>query len=134
MTPALVGGFFTTEPQGSRETLVLGMNCLHLHPPARKTDSIQDTCASSLILTRKVRDHSHFIIRKLKLRELLKPCSAHQDAAVECVCSVAQSCPALWDPHGPQPARLLCPWDSPGKDAGVGCHALLQGIFSTQGT
>ena len=32
-----------------------------------------------------------------------------------------------------QPARLLCPWDSPGKNIGMGCHALLQGIFSTQG-
>ena len=30
------------------------------------------------------------------------------------------------------PARLLCPWDSPGKNTGVGCHALLQGIFLTQ--
>ena len=30
-------------------------------------------------------------------------------------------------PHGPQPARLLCPWDSPGQNAGVGCHSLLQG-------
>ena len=29
-------------------------------------------------------------------------------------------------------ACLLCPWDSPGKYTGVGCHALLQGIFSTQ--
>ena len=29
--------------------------------------------------------------------------------------------------------RLLCPWDSPDKKAGVGCHALLQGIFLTQG-
>ena len=28
---------------------------------------------------------------------------------------------------------LLCPWDSPGKNIGVGCHALLQGIFLTQG-
>ena len=28
--------------------------------------------------------------------------------------------------------RLLCPWDSPGKNTGVGCHALLQGIFLTQ--
>ena len=27
---------------------------------------------------------------------------------------------------------LLCPWDSPGKNTGVGCHALLQGIFPTQ--
>ena len=25
-------------------------------------------------------------------------------------------------PHGLQPARLLCPWDSPGKNTGVGCH------------
>ena len=31
------------------------------------------------------------------------------------------------------PARLLCPWDSPGKHTGVGCHAFLQGIFLTQG-
>ena len=29
---------------------------------------------------------------------------------------------------------LLCPWDSPGKNTGVGCHALLQGIFPTQGS
>ena len=33
-----------------------------------------------------------------------------------------------------QPARLLCPWDSPGKNTGVGCHALLQGIFSRDRT
>ena len=30
--------------------------------------------------------------------------------------------------------QLLCPWDSPGKDTVVGCHALLQGIFQTQGS
>ena len=35
--------------------------------------------------------------------------------------------------YGLQPAGLLCPWDSPGKNTGVGCHALFQGIFSTQG-
>ena len=29
--------------------------------------------------------------------------------------------------------RLLCLWDSPGKNPGVGCRALLQGIFMTQG-
>ena len=37
-------------------------------------------------------------------------------------------------PHGLYPTRLLCPWDSPGKNTGVGCHALLQGIFPTQGS
>ena len=36
--------------------------------------------------------------------------------------------------HGLQPARLLHAWDSPGKNTGVGCHALLQGIFPTQGS
>ena len=35
--------------------------------------------------------------------------------------------------RGPYPARLLCPWDSPGKNTGVGCHALLYRIFPTQG-
>ena len=30
--------------------------------------------------------------------------------------------------------RLLCPWDSPGKNTRVGCHALLQEIFLTQGS
>ena len=36
-------------------------------------------------------------------------------------------------PYGLQPARLLCPWDFPGKNTGVSCHFLLQGIFLTQG-
>ena len=29
-------------------------------------------------------------------------------------------------PHRPQPTRLPRPWDSPGKNTGVGCHCLLQ--------
>ena len=37
-------------------------------------------------------------------------------------------------PHGLWPAELLCPWDSPIKNTGVGSHALLQGIFQTQGS
>ena len=36
-------------------------------------------------------------------------------------------------PQGLQPTRLLRPWDSPGKNTGVCCPALLQGIFPTQG-
>ena len=36
--------------------------------------------------------------------------------------------------HGLQPTRLLRPWDFPGKNIGVGCHFLLQGIFPTQGS
>ena len=37
-------------------------------------------------------------------------------------------------PHELQPTRLLCLWDFPGKDTGVGCHFLFQGIFPTQGS
>ena len=33
-----------------------------------------------------------------------------------------------------EPARLPCPWNFPGKNTGVGCHSLLQGIFQTQGS
>ena len=36
--------------------------------------------------------------------------------------------------HGLQPTRLFCPWDFPGKDTGMVCHFLLQGIFLTQGS
>ena len=50
-----------------------------------------------------------------------------------CFCLVTKSCPTLLQRHGLQLAKLLCPWDSPGKNTGVGCHALLQGIFPTQG-
>ena len=39
---------------------------------------------------------------------------------------------SLW-PHRLWPARLLCPWNSPGKNIGVDCLSLLQGIFLTQG-
>ena len=37
-----------------------------------------------------------------------------------------RSCLTLCDPHRQQLTRLPCPWDSPGKNTGVGCHFLLQ--------
>ena len=45
---------------------------------------------------------------------------------------VTQSCPTLAIPWTTAP-RLLCPWDSPGKNAGVGCHFLLQGDIPNPG-
>ena len=36
-------------------------------------------------------------------------------------------------PHGLQPTRLLCPWNSPGQNTGVGSRFFLLGIFPTQG-
>ena len=38
----------------------------------------------------------------------------------------------LLQPHGVQLARLLCPWDPPGKNTGVDCYFLPQEIFPTQ--
>ena len=43
---------------------------------------------------------------------------------------LTKSCPTLW---GPMDCSLLCPWNSPGTNTGVGCHFLLQGTFPTQG-
>ena len=51
------------------------------------------------------------------------PPTTHPLTQGDIVC-VAQSCPT--------PARLLCQWDSPSKNTGVGCHFLLQGIFLTR--
>ena len=61
-------------------------------------------------------------------------------------CSGGVSCSVPWcfwwfnlsavsdspQPHGWQPSRLLCPWDSPGKTTGVSGHFLLQGVSPTQ--
>ena len=41
-------------------------------------------------------------------------------------CSVTSVTSNSLQPHGLQPTRLLCPWDSPGKNTSVGRHALLQ--------
>ena len=46
---------------------------------------------------------------------------------------VAQSC-LIQQPQRQQTARLLCPWDFPGKNTRTGCHFLCQRIFPTQGS
>ena len=54
-------------------------------------------------------------------KEVVGDCFSGDCAAAKSL----QSCPTL-RPHRRQPTRLLCPWDSPGKNTGVGCHFLLQ--------
>ena len=92
-----------------------------------------------------VREKSQWIIEITKhYRALFSwPCTFH-DVATEIpaseflVASVfvnvscAQSCLTLCDPM--DSARLLCPWDFPGKNTGVGCHFLLQRISLIQGS
>ena len=50
-----------------------------------------------------------------------------------CCCLVTKWYLTLLWFHGLWPSRLLCQWDFPGKNTGVGCHFLLQGTFPTQG-
>ena len=47
-------------------------------------------------------------------------------------CSVTSVISNCLQPHGLWSTSLLCPWDFPGKNTGVGFHALLQAIFLTQ--
>ena len=59
----------------------------------------------------------------------LSPSRQHSACRLSCFSLVFDSL----QPYGLQPARLSS-WDSPGKNPGVHCHFLLQGIFPTQGS
>jgi len=59
----------------------------------------------------------------VKMAILLKVIYRFNAAAA--VAKSLQSCLTM-QPHRQQPTRLPCPWDSPGKNTGVGCHFLLQ--------
>ena len=48
------------------------------------------------------------------------------DFSAAAATKLLQSCPTLVRLHRRQPTRLPCPWDSPDKNTGVGCHFLLQ--------
>ena len=50
------------------------------------------------------------------------------------LCLVTQSCLTFCDPMDCSPPVSSVHWDSPGKNNGVDCHALFQGIFPTQGS
>ena len=49
----------------------------------------------------------------------------HAYSAAAAAAKSLQSCPTVWR-HRRQPTRLPCPWDSPGKNTGVGCRFFLQ--------
>ena len=61
---------------------------------------------------------------------------SHAATKIRCACaySVASVVSDSLRPRGLHPSRILCPWDSPGKNNVVGCHSLLQEIFQTQGS
>ena len=55
--------------------------------------------------------------------------SSVQFSSVQCSHSVVSD---SLKPHGLEPAKLLCPWDFPDRNTGLGCHFVLQGIFPTR--
>ena len=57
---------------------------------------------------------SHFPVTPISILDAAAAAKSHQ------------SCLTLCDPIDGKPTRLPCPWDSPGKNTGVGCHFLLQ--------
>ena len=59
--------------------------------------------------------------------------SSRDKSEVRATVSHSVTSGSLWL-SGPQRTRLLCPWDSAGKNTGVGCCTLLHGIFPTQGS
>ena len=61
----------------------------------------------------------NFLYRQLRHLQVFDLCCC-------CCCSVASVMPDSVRAHRRQPARLPGPWDSPGKNTGVGCHFLLQ--------
>ena len=70
---------------------------------------------------------------------VVKPCSKKIQVCM-CVCvwakllqSVRLGCIGFCTTPWTVACRLLCPWDFPDKNTGVGCYFLLQGIFLTQG-
>ena len=65
-------------------------------------------------------------------QEILFPVFSITLAKRKCVLSLLSGVSLL--PYGLWSLRLLCPRDFPGKNTGVGCHFLLQGILPTQGS
>ena len=64
------------------------------------------------------------------------PLDIYPEVELLAVMVVVQSLSRVWllRRHGLWLARLLCPWYSPGKNTGLGCNFLLQGIFPIQGS
>ena len=70
---------------------------------------------------------------RTRLKRLSSSCSMQLWESMVVVFSSSFVSDSLW-PFELEPTRLFCQWDSLGKNIGVGCHFLLQGIFPIQGS
>ena len=82
----------------------------HLSGPCRSLDLSHSICLGRMLMVR---------LNSLNtMVQMKKACC--------CCCQVASVVSDCVQPHRWQPNRLLRPWDSPGKNTGVGCHCLLR--------
>ena len=128
--------------------LVYSYTCNHAYVLFRKCfcslpliGLIEISCALTLAITRckhlshrnvclcTVRYSCHNKLGLGKARSLFRKLRCH----CAMLCLVAQSCPTLCGPMDCSPPGSSVHGDSPGKNIGVSCHALFQGIFPTQG-
>ena len=87
--------------------------------------------STTLTSQRQNNKRSWWVVKMLVEIKFVDKNGTNPSKRVNVSCSVV---PSFLRPHWLQPTRLLCPWDFPGKDTGVGCYFLLQGIFPTQGS
>ena len=84
---------------------------------------------------RLIRDWTKNLVIQSKPMEITPEVSSEtmrKDSSFRCVLShfdLVQMSATPWTEALQEPSRLLCPWNSPGKNTGVGCYALLQRIF-----
>ena len=80
---------------------------------------------------------SHDRLSLYELDFVFLPIPTHLHPLTSAPVCVRESLSCVWlfvtRPHGLQPTRLLCPWGFLGRNTGVCCYVLLQGIFPTQG-
>ena len=105
------------QSMGSQNSQTLLSDCTHTHAQVMLTGQ-NSQCTHKCVCMYMCDRHIHTVIHSY-------------------VCMHAkslQSCPTLCDPMDCSPPGSSVHGDSSGKNTGVGCHALLQGIFPTQGS
>ena len=98
-------------PDSSHPSYSLFSHCTFINAPSSAQNAFYQLRRNSLRLALRVLETSR--------RAALECCS-------RCCCKVTSVMSDSVRPHRQQPTRLPCPWDSPGKNTGVGCHFLFQ--------
>ena len=109
-----------------RQEYQSGLSCPppgNLSSPGIKPVSLESPAVAGKFFTTSATWEAHKSLQSALIVEVIREKSL---LPAKAAAKLLQSCPTLVRPHRRQPTRLLHPWDSPGKNTGVGCHFLLQ--------